>query len=95
MATRVKVTYIAIDVDGHKPIASAGTFEDLKLALDEYYSIGKDETARCLGFTPYESKYGDEYEGYYEYEFKFSHNMVRDTIKVYCIDFYPYTIYEI
>lgn len=93
MATRVKVTYIAIEDEGHKPIASASTFGDLKLALDEYYSIGKDETVKCLGFTPYTSKYNDEYEGYYEY--KFSNEAIPDRIKVYCIDYYPHTIYEI
>lgn len=91
MTTRVKVTYIAIDTDGNKPIASAGTFNDLKLALDDYYNVD----AKCLGFTPYESKYGDEYEGYYEYEFKFANEIVHNTIKVYCIDYYPHTIYEI
>lgn len=103
MKTRVKVTYIAMDSDGHKPIVSAGTFEDLKRALDEEYNV-KETEAECLGFTPYNTKYPDEYEGYYEYKFKinikdfktneFIPTEITDKILVYSVDFYPHTIYK-
>lgn len=97
MATRVKVTYIALDKDGNKPIMSAATFEDLRKGLDEYYAVGKTD-AECLGFTPYQTKYPDDYEGYYEYKWFM---LIRDElveyidkIKVYCVEFHPYTVYK-
>ena len=96
MATRVKVTYIAIS-DG-VPIVSAGTFDDLRKGLDEYYAVGKTD-AQCLGFVPYKTKYPDEYEGHYSYSYS---TMIRDVkhtdidvIKVYCINYYPHTVYEV
>jgi hypothetical protein len=64
MRTRVKVTYVAISEYG-KPIISAGSFKDLKIGLDEYYGIGTDSKAKYLDWNPYDSKYPDEYEGFY------------------------------
>jgi hypothetical protein len=99
--TRVKVTYVAIDEDGNKPITTADTFDNLRLALDEYYAVGNNQ-AQCLGFTPYETKYPDEYEGYYQYTYKYKYNnttqsdeQLTDKIRVYCIEFYPHTVYDI
>lgn len=96
--SRVKVTYVAILTDGCKPIISAETFDNLRLALDEYYAVDKGG-GRCMGWYPFDSKYPDDYEGHYEYEWK---NVVRDkvevevdTVKVYCVDFYPETKYEV
>lgn len=101
MGTRVKVTYIAMDHDGNKPIMSAGTFEDLKAGLDDYYGCD-GRGGKCLGFTPYVSKYPDEYEGYYQYEVSMIHSgrdeeptEYIDTVKVYCVDYHPHTIYEV
>lgn len=104
MGTRVKITFIAIDSDGHKPIVSAETFGDLKRALDEEYNVDGTD-AECLGFTPYNTKYPDEYEGYYQYKFKmnirnletneFVPTEIVDKILVYSVDFYPHTIYEV
>jgi hypothetical protein len=101
MGTRVRVTYLAVDVDGDKPIMSAHTFKDLRAGLDDYYGCDgrRGRGGECLGFTPYYTKYPDEYEGYYKY--KVMTNLTDpqteyiDTVKVYCIDFYPHTIYEI
>ena len=98
MSTRVKVTYIAMDNDGNKPIMSADSFENLKAGLDDYYGCD-GRGGECLGFTPYISKYSDEYEGYYQYKV----SMIQyekpieyiDTVKVYCINFHPHTIYEV
>ena len=98
MGTRVKVTYVAMDTDGNKPIMSADSFDNLKLGLDDYYGCD-GRGGECLGFTPYISKYPDEYEGHYQYKV----NMIQyekpieyiDTVKVYCIDFHPHTIYEV
>lgn len=85
----IKVTYIAIDCDGHKPIMTAETFTDLKKGLDDYYEIDKTN-AECLGFFPYESKYPDEYEGYYKYKYHMIKEYI-DKIKVYCVEFFPTT----
>jgi len=89
-----RVTWIAI-LDG-KPIVSAGTSEDLRKGLDEYYAVDRTD-AKCLGFTPYYSKYPDEYEGHYGYSYTIilrdiPHTEI-DTVKVYCIDYHPKTIY--
>ncbi len=92
--TRIKVTYLAIDSDNN-PLTTAGSFNDLRLSLDDYFGVGgKDQTAKCLGFKPYESKYGDTYEGYYEYQFDFN-GIQTEKVKVYCLDFFPLTKYEI
>ena len=94
MATRVKVTYIAIS-DG-VPIVSASTFDDLRKGLDDYYAVDRTD-AKCLGFVPYETKYPDEYEGHYTYSYP-SHDEEStelDVVKVYCINYYPHTVYEV
>ena len=92
--SRIKVTYVAMDVDGYKPIMTAETFEDLKKGLDDYYAIDRTD-AKCLGFTAYNTKYPDSYEGYYEYEWtqiiRDEKTTEKDTIRVYCVDFYPET----
>ena len=97
MGTRVKVTYVALNKYG-KPITSASTFDDLRKALDEYYAVDGTD-AQCLGFVPYETKYPDDYEGYYTYSWtSIIHNEKTtelDVIKVYCIEYYPHTVYEV
>jgi len=68
------------------------TFDDLKLGIDEYFGPGKNQ----LEWIPYESKYPDEYEGYFKYEADdFNGGTELEEIKVYCVDFYPHTKYEI
>ena len=98
MGTRIKVTYVAVDAEAKKPIASAETFDDLRLALDEYYAVDRNE-GKCISWNPLDSKYPNDYEGYYKYTWK---NVVRgvtyleiDHISVYCINFYPETKYEV
>ena len=100
MGTRVKVTYIAIEVgEGyHKPIMSANTFQDLKAGLDEYYGCN-GKGGECLGFTPYETKYPDDYEGYYTYTVTAMDNKIfpqtyTEKVNVYCVEYHPYTVYE-
>ena len=94
--TRVKVTYVAMN--DYKPITTADSFDNLRKAIDDYYAVDRGE-AECLGFHPYHSKYPDDYEGHYKYTWK---NVIRneviietDEIKVYCIDYHPYTTYEV
>ena len=97
MSTHIKVTYVALNEDGNKPIMTANTFENLLNGLNEYYGVGKDESAECLGFRPYNTKYPDDYEGYYEYKYivKQHDNTIDeyiDKIKVYCVDYHPHTV---
>ena len=96
--TRLKVTYIAMDADGNRPIMSADNFDDLKRGVDEYYAVDKTDTI-CTGFVIYETKYPDDYMGYWGYICKTTTHGIEttyiDTIKVYCIEFYPETKYEI
>jgi hypothetical protein len=95
--SRIKVTYVAIDKNSNEPILTAETFEDLKKGLDEYYAVERG-AAKCLGWTPYVTKYPDELEGYYQYTYKSLHSdhdeeLSDDTdiINVYCVNFYPET----
>ncbi len=101
MTTYVRVTYVAMDTDGNKPIMTAHTFEDLRAGLDDYYGCD-GAGGECLGFTPYHTKYPDEYEGYYRYKVSMIHSdkdkaptEYIDTVKVYCTEFHPHTIYEV
>lgn len=97
MATRIKVTYVALNEYG-KPIMSASTFDDLRKGLDDYYAVDRTD-AKCLGFVAYETKYPDEYEGHYTYSYTSIIRDVKtteiDVIKVYCIDYFPHTKYEV
>jgi len=90
----IKVTYVAMDVDGHRPIITADNFDNLKKGLDEYYAVDKTDVI-CTGFVLYETKYPDDYMGHYGYIWTMIVNGEEikqiDTIKVYCIEFYPTT----
>ena len=102
MGTYIKVTYVALDNDGNKPIMTANTFDELKEGLDEYYGAGQysniyDTGAICIGFEPYVTKYPDDYEGCYEYKYTITQadgtvTEYNDKIKVYCVDYHPQTI---
>ena len=90
--TYIRTTYVA--VLNSKPIATAFTFKDLLLGVDEYYGIGIDPKAECLGFCPYDSKYPDEYEGYLTYRTDNQDGGTEEeSVYVYCVDFYPVTRY--
>jgi hypothetical protein len=91
----IRVTYVALSHYG-KPIATAHTFDDLKVGIDEYYGIGKDKDVKYLGWFPYDSKYPDDYQGMYIYEVDdFNGGTELEEVKVYCVDFYPITKYEV
>jgi hypothetical protein len=93
--TYIRVTYVAISPYG-KPIVTAHTEKDLKAGLDEYYGIGTDPKAKCLDWTPYDSKYPDEFEGMYRYEVDdFNGGLEIEEVKVYGVEFYPETRYEV
>jgi hypothetical protein len=96
MATRVRVTYVAMDE--YKPILSASSFEELRKGLDEYYGVDKGQ-AQCLGFVQFMTKYPDDYEGHYSYSYtmkQYDKEITNiDVVKVYCVNYHPHTIYEI
>jgi hypothetical protein len=97
--TRIKITYIALDYESNKPIISADSFQNLKLALDDYCGADERNTGRYIGFKPYITKYPDDYEGDFEYECcKNGHDWSEiyvDKFKVYCVEFYPETKIEL
>jgi hypothetical protein len=97
---QIKVTYIACDYEYKFPVVSADSFDNLKLALDDYCGAGERNSGKCLGFTPYNTKYPDDYEGYYEYECckngnDWNSGTYIDKFRVYCIEFYPETKYDV
>lgn len=94
---RVKVTYLATVKEWeNKPIVTAGSFDDLKAGIDSHYGVpDQDPTAKYLGWFPYESKYGDEYEGCFKYSFEYGGEEETHTVRVYCLEFHPHTVYEV
>lgn len=91
--TYIQVTWVAQAYA--KPIATAHTWEDLLVGIDDYYGVGNDPKVKKLDWHPYDSKYPDDYEGYFEYEVDdFNGGTEIEKVKVYCVDFYPYTKYE-
>jgi hypothetical protein len=94
-----KITYVALDYEDRFPITSADSWENLKLALDNYCGADERNSGRCIGFTPYETKYGSDYEGFYEYECCRNGNdwddgTYKSKFKVWCVEFYPETKIE-
>ena len=93
----IKVTWVAMNSDGNRPIISADSFENLKAGLDDYYGCdGKG--GEYLEFKPYYCKYPSEYQGCFTYKSTMYHSdkdqeptVYIDEIKVYCIEFWPYT----
>ena len=89
----IRVTWVAQAYD--KPIVTAHTWDDLVAGVDEYYGAGEDPKVKKIGWSPYDSKYPDEYEGYFEYEVDdFNGGTEIEKVKVYCVEFYPHTKYE-
>ena len=94
-----KITYVALDYEDRFPITSADSFDNLKLALDNYCGADERNSGKCLGFTPYSTKYGGDYEGFYEYECCRNGNdwtgeTYKDKFQVWCVEFYPPTKVE-
>lgn len=88
----IKAIYLACDYDDRFPIISADSFQNLRLALDDYCGADERKQATCKGFFPYHSKYPSDYEGYFEYEcFKNPEETYTDKFRVYCVEFYPLT----
>jgi len=95
MRTYIRVTYVAMSPYG-KPIVTAHTEKDLKAGLDEYYGIGTDSKAKYLDWSTYDTKYPDDLEGSYRYEVDDLNGGTEiEEVKVYCVEFYPYTKYEV
>jgi hypothetical protein len=97
--TSIKVTYLALDYEDKFPIISADSFDNLKLALDDYCGADERNSGKYIGFTPYDSKYGSDYEGYFEYECCRNGNdwngeTYKNKFTVWCVEFYPKTKIE-
>ena len=90
----IRVTYVAQAFN--KPVVTAHTWTDLIAGLDEYYGVDADPKVKKLGWKPYNSKYPDAYEGHFEYEVDdFNGGIEVEKVDVYCVEFYPYTKYEV
>ena len=93
---KIRAIYVACDFDEKYPILSADSFDNIRKALDEYCGADERTSGKFIAFHAYESKYGSEYEGYFEYECCTSDNnwefTYTDKFRIYCIDFYPPTI---
>lgn len=91
----IKVTYVACDHEDGFPVTTADSFENIREALDQYCGADNRDIAKFIGFFPYETKYGGEYEGYMEYECRDGRGDWSKTFnckfKIYCIGFYPLT----
>lgn len=94
----IKITYLALDHEDRFPITSADSWDNLKLALDDYCGADERGIAKCLGFTPYNAKYGGDYAGYYEYECckngKDWTETYRAKFAIWYVEFYPKTKIE-
>jgi hypothetical protein len=60
--------YTILDLEDRIPILTATTIDKVEKLLNEYIGLGIDKTVEYIGFFQYDSKYGDIYEGYYEYK---------------------------
>lgn len=92
------LVFVAVSEFG-KPLVAADSFDNLNLILDEYYGIDRqnpessiDPYAKCLGFSPYDTKYPDEYEGFFTYEFRANPGgsdivLEKEKIDVYVIEY--------
>lgn len=96
--TYIKATWIACDYEEGFPIISADSFDNLKLALDDYCGADNRNSGKCIGFTPYVTNFPCDYGGYYEYECcKDGTNWDETYIhkfRIYCVEFYSQTKYE-
>ena len=92
---RIKATYVACDFDEKFPIITADSFENIRLALDNYCGADERDSAKFIAYHAYNPKYPNDYEGYFEYECCTNGNNWDDTytdkFRIYCIEFYPLT----
>ena len=96
--TYVKVTWVAMLYN--RPVVTADTWDNLVAGVDDYYGQGtgiQDPSNKKIGYIVDDSKYPDPngYDGYFEYEVDdFNGGREIEKVLVFCVDFYPPTIYE-
>ena len=93
---KTRAIYVACDFEDKFPIVSSDSFDNMRKALDDYCGADKKNSGKCLGFTPYDTKYPDDYQGYYEYECcskgnDWNSGTYIEKFRVYCVEFYPKT----
>jgi hypothetical protein len=74
--------YVAV-IEHGKPIAASNTWEGLKELVDDYMGANDGE------FHAYNSKYPDDYRGYWEYKTMnpATKNLENECIKAYLVDY--------
>ena len=73
--------YVAQHTEYNKPIAASNNWDELKFLLDDYF--GSDKKT----FHPYDSKYPDEYQGFFRYEIETDGVVEVEEVKVYEVDY--------
>ena len=85
--------YIAT-IDDNIPVVVAKTKAELKLMLDDYCGATEEYnfTGKFLGYTPHETKYPSDLDGYYEYDCKYvsdptDDRTYKEKFKIFTVDF--------
>lgn len=94
-----KYMYVVIDDDSRRPIVVAPDTKTLEAMLDEYCgAIDKyNHSGKRIEYVPYNTKYPDDYEGYYLYEITsyLTHGQLevyKEKYHVYCVESSPVNI---
>jgi hypothetical protein len=72
--------YVAHHIEFNFPIAASYDWDKLIDVLDDYFG----PEAKRLAWYPYDCKYPDDYQGYFEYK-DYDEEIVK--VKVYTVDF--------
>lgn len=93
--------YVVVDDDSRRPIIAASDSKTLETILDEYCgAIDKyNHSGKRIKYVPYNTKYPDDYEGYYLYEIKSpiqggNVSVCEEKYHVYCVESSPINIEE-
>lgn len=93
--------YVVIDDDSRRPIIVATTTKTLEAMLDEYCGAVEkyNHSGKLIEYIPYNTKYPDDYQGYYLYEITspLSNGGVevyKEKYHVYCTESSPVNIEE-
>ena len=93
--------YVVIDDDCRRPIIVASSTKTLEAMLDEYCGAVEEysHSGKLIEYVPYNTKYPDDYQGYYLYEItSYLSNggveVYKEKYHVYCTESSPVNIEE-
>lgn len=73
-------TYVAYHVEHNIPIAASKDWNLLKSLIEEWMG------SSSVNFHQYDSKYPDDYQGYYEFQVEYEGKHEVEKVKVYVVD---------